>query len=623
MKKSLLMIGAMVAGLSVGAQQPVHVIKVANPTPAKYLQQGDETQFSRVYAQTDEAAARIANLPPMAPLTTNEVVVGQTKYTLQTNSSTYRRVAFNSDGTVSIAYTLGLGAWLSWPDRGTGYNYFDGTTWGPIATTRNEATRTGFPDLVVLDNGLEMTAAHNTANSVMHFCYRPVKGSGPWTDNTALISNPPGFGFFCLWPRMAVGGAAGDVIHHIAVTEPTGNGGAIYHGQDGCMMYSRSNDGGQTFAVQNQLLSAFDSTQVYSLNGDGYAMDAKGNTVAIVIGGFGEDVVLAKSIDGGVTWTKTIIQDFPFTPWTDVLTDTIPADGIVDTLVTNDASLSCLIDNSGNVHVWFGKMRILNDGTGATGTSYFPGTAELMYWHEGMGWPITLATPEDLNANGVLDVTDWGTYQVSLVSHPTSGIDAAGNIYLAYSSIMENTDDGTGKSFRNVYAMTTSDGGATWTTPYNISPDLTSEKVYPSMARTVNTSMHLTYMRDQIAGHGLFTATNPDPDNQDVLHDIVYADVPVADLVSGVSEHNANLNSVEVYPNPTSSNANVMVNLKNSQEVTVSVFNATGKMVSSQTKNLPMGTSILNLEVAKLSAGIYFVNIIEGTSLISKKLIIE
>jgi hypothetical protein len=623
MKKSLLMIGALTAGLSVGAQQSQHLIKVANPTSAKYLQQGYESQFSQTYAGANLQQSERSGTRPPITLSTNETIVGQTKYTLQTNSSPYRRVAYNSDNTISINYTLGLGAWNSWPDRGTGYNYFDGTTWGPIATTRIESVRTGFPDILVLNNGFELNVAHNTANSVQQFSYRGTKGVGPWSESGGLISNPPNFGFYCLWPRMCVGGTAGDVIHHIAVTEPVANGGALYHGQDGCMMYSRSDDGGQTFATQNVLINAFDSTQSAGLNGDGYAIDASGNIVAIVIGGFGEDVVLAKSIDGGNTWTKTIVQDFPFTPWTDVMTDTVPADGIVDTLETNDASMSVLIDDNGMVHVWYGQMFIVNDGTGS-GTSYFPGTAALMYWNESMGntHPVVLTGAEDLNGNGVLDVAGFGTYQVSLVSHPTSGIDAAGNIYLAFSSIMENTDDGTGKCFRNIYAMKSMDHGTTWTAPYNVAPDPNSEKVFPSMSRTVTSSLHLTYMVDNVAGHGLFTGTNPDPDNVDQLNDIVYADVPVDDI-SGVHENSAVMSSVEVYPNPTNDNANISVNIQKAQEVTVSVYNATGALISSETKNLSAGTSIINLDVKNQPAGIYFVNITEGTSLISKKLIIE
>ncbi|CAN5340599.1 hypothetical protein BH09BAC5_BH09BAC5_07010 [soil metagenome] len=621
MKKSLLMIGALAAGLSVGAQQSQSTIKMATPKHASTYEKPTEQQFSQEYPIGNPSTRMAPHAP--APLLTTEAVVGVTLYTLQTNSSMPHRLYYNSDGTISTCYTYAQGAWLSWPDRGSGYNYFDGTAWGANSTARIESGRTGFPDMVVLNNGFEMVTAHNTASSVMNFAYRPAKGSGPWSNTTGLISNPVGVTGYCLWPRMAMGGTNGDVIHHIAVTEPTGNGGALYHAQDGCLMYSRSNDGGATFAVQNQLLSAFDSTQSVGIGGDSYAIDARGDVVAIVIGGFGEDVVLAKSIDGGNTWTKTIVFDFPMpAPYDGIaMTDTnaVP-DGIPDTLECSDASMSVLIDNNDVVHVWYGDMFVLSDGTQL---SYFPGTAALEYWHEGMTAPVTVAGAEDLNSNGTLDVTAFGTYQVSLVSHPTSGIDATGNIYCAFSSIMEGTDDGTGKSFRNIYVMQSPDGGTTWTNPYNISPDLFSEKVYPSMARTVTSSAHIAYLRDQIAGHGVFTATNPDPDNQDVPHEWVVADVPVEDIVAGVHENTMNLTDVTLYPNPTNTVTDVMINLTKSQSVTVSVYNTTGQLISSEMKNLPAGASSIKFDVSKYPTGMYFVNVQEGTSMISKKLIIE
>lgn len=623
MKKSLLMIGALAASLSVVAQQPAKAIKTATPLQAVKSIAPTDMQFSHVYPTAQGSNVREANPAPSTQIT-SETVVGTTLYNLQTNSSMPHRVYYNNDGTMSVTYTFAQGAWLSWPDRGTGYNYFDGATWGAQSVARIENGRTGFPDMVVLNNGFEMTVAHNTASSVMHFCTRPNKGAGPWQDWTGtLLPNPPSFAFYNLWPRMAVGGNS-DVIHHIALTEPVANGGALYNGQDGSLLYSRSNDGGASFAVQNQLLAPFDSTQIINGNGDAYAIDAMNNTVAIVIGGFGEDVVLAKSIDGGVTWTKTIVQDFLVpAPFIDQLTDT-NGDFQADTLESNDGSLSVLIDASGSVHVWYGLMFILNDDTTDGNLSYFPGTAALMYWNEGMGAtpPIVVAGAEDLNTNGTLDVADFGTYQVSLVSHPSAGIDASGNIYCAFSSIMEGTDDGTGKSYRNIYLIKSTDGGATWTTPYNIAPDLTYEKVYPSMARTVTDTIHICYTRDQIAGHGVFTATNPDPDNQDNPHEIVCAAVPVADVVS-VNEHSAILSAIEVYPNPANTTANVMINLSQSLEVTVSLYNTTGQLVSSQVKNLSAGASTISFDVTNLPSGIYFINVMEGNTTISKKLIIE
>ncbi|MEO5641848.1 MAG: T9SS type A sorting domain-containing protein [Bacteroidia bacterium] len=623
MKKSLLMIGALAAGLSVGAQQSAKVLKTATPIPAVKYQAPSDIQFSQVYPQSNSTVTNTRHGNSTSTLSTNEAIVGSTKYPLQTNSSMPHRLWYNDDSTMSVVYTYAVGAWLTWSDRGTGYNYFDGSTWQVPSTQRIENGRTGFPDLIVLDNGMEMTVAHNTASSLMHFCSRAQKGIGLWTDYTSILPNPPGFGFYCLWPRMAVGGNS-DVIHHIALTEPVANGGALYHGQDGCLLYSRSNDGGQTFAVQNQLLAPFDSTQISKGNGDAYAIDAMNNTVAIVVGGFGEDVVLAKSIDGGVTWTKTIVQDFLIpAPFVDQVTDT-NNDNIADTLETNDGSLSVLIDNSGQVHVWYGLMFVLNDDSTDGTLSYFPGTAALMYWNESMGTnpPEVIAVPEDPNNDGVLNVTAFGTYQVGLLSHPSSGIDAAGNLYVAFSAILEGTDEGSGKSYRQVYMIKSTDNGANWSLPFNISPDVSAEKVYPTLARNVGSVAHVCYTQDQVAGHGVFTANNPDPDNVDNLHDIVCASLPTTDIVS-VNEQITSLNSVEVYPNPANTTAHVLVNLAKSLEVTVAVYNSTGQMVSSQMKNLPAGATTFAVDVTNLATGIYFINVTEGTTTISKKLIVE
>jgi hypothetical protein len=624
MRRTLLFAVAVGAFSGVSAQRSTKQLPLSVKHQAVAYRQPGEMQFSQVYNQGSQAARNGGN---QSTLATVETVIGTSTYPLQTNSSTLDRIVFNSDNTISATWTFSNGGWNTWADRGTGYAYYNGTSWSTQPTARIENDRTGFTNILVLGNNSEFVNSHNTNLLCQHFNIRATKGTGTWTDNTTLISQPSGFTYGTFWPRLALGGASGDVIHHISISAPTGlatGGGPYTNGQDGALLYSRSNDAGASFAVQNVVLTAFDETQEVGYGADSYSIDASGNTVAIVAGGFGNDVVLAKSTDGGQNWTKTIVQDFPIALFDDQITD-IDSDGVADTLETNDASLSVLIDNSGMVHIWYGKMRIMNDDNTDGVVSYFPGTAVLMYWNENMGAtpPMELAGAEDIDGNGVLDVADFGTYQTSLVSHPTSGIDAAGNIYLAFSSIIENTDDGTGKCLRNIYAMKSFDQGQNWTTPYNIAPDNFVEKVYPSMARRVTTEMIVEYQVDPIAGHGVFTANNPDPENANTTNDIVVARVPVTDLEVGVNEHSLNESSVEIFPNPANDNATLAIHMNASQAVTITLINSIGQTVSSQTKSLTKGNNLIDLDVAGLSAGIYFVNVLEGTSMLSKKLIIQ
>jgi hypothetical protein len=632
MKKSILFVLAIGSVAGASAQQAVRTVPVSAPDVKQRMLDivPGETFFSQ---EVMDPQARATPSAP-SPSTTTEDQVGTTNYPLQTNRSTMPRVVYNSDGTISCAWTYSNGAWNTWSDRGTGYNYFNGTSWQAFPTARLENGRTGFTNIVVTGSGAEITNAHNTAAIAQHFMLCPAKGTNAWTDNTALIGQPSGWTFGTWWPRMCVGGASGDVIHHIALSAPTGlasGGGPYTNGQDGAILYSRSNDGGASFAVQNQVLAPFDETQELGYGGDDYAIDASGDVVAIVAGSAGNDVVLAKSTDGGQTWVKTIVSDIPIAlyDWTNMVSD-VDGDGIGDTLETNDGAMAVIIDNNNMVHVAFGRMRIINSTGIADSAFYFPYTQELMYWHEGMGAPVVVAAPLDLDQNGQLDLPNnpgglsMGTYGTSLASHPSFAVDPQNNIYLGYDAIVENTDDGLSKAFRNIYIIGSADGGTTWSTPFNISDDPTHEKVYPSLARRATSLIVVEYQDDALAGHGVYagSGTPPDPDNSSSPATIWVARVGAEDII-GVNEYIANISSVVVYPNPTESSANLAISSTKVQQVNVSIYNNFGQLVATSEHNLVMGGNIIELGTENYAAGIYVVNVTQGNSVISKKLIIR
>jgi len=622
MKKNLLFISSLALGVTAIAQQAQQGwVKlspaVANRT-ATYVAPSDNTAPANTTAQTNNNRTQ-SN--PSANTLFAETVIGNTTYPLQTNSSNHTRLV-NNGGMLSAAWTFSAGAWNAWSDRGTGYNYFDGTTWGAIPTARLENDRTGFTNVAAGSFG-EMTVAHNTNAVLNHFVTRSSVGSGTWADNTALISPIANWTYGTWWPQLA---SSGTYIHHIALTAPTGlasGGGPYTNGQDGAIVYSRSSDGGATFAVQNQVPAAFDQTHSVGYGGDSYVMDASGNTVAMVAGGFGEDVMLAKSIDNGTTWTMDTIHDFPITLFSDQIISDVNNDGLADTVDTNDGSLAVLVDNNGMVHVWYGFMRILEDDIATAGISYFPGSSGIMYWNESFtGAPVMIAGLEDVGNDQVINIADWGTYQVSLTSHPSAGIDAAGNIYLAYDAAVDGSDDGNGKAYRNVYVTASTDGGANWVTPVNVAPDNFYEKVFPTMARTVDANVHVIYEKDDRAGHGIGT-NNPDSDNAGVTHDIVYVAVPTSTLV-GVNENNVAITNMSVYPNPaTEGSATLGVSLNNAQEVTVNVVNAIGQTVTSNVHNMNAGLNTVNINTANLGAGVYFVNVITENGMRTERLIVQ
>ena len=80
----------------------------------------------------------------------------------------------------------------------------------------------------------------------------------------------------------------------------------------------------------------------------------------------------------------------------------------------------------------------------------------------------------------------------------------------------------------------------------------------------------------------------------------------------------------DVYPNPSSSKAQRIVNSKiNSNNVTVSITNALGSVVSLKNIQLTAGKNNIQLDSENLNSGIYFTTITSGTNKVLKKFTIN
>ena len=112
----------------------------------------------------------------------NEVVIGTTTYDLQSNAAVQNRIVHHDDGTISAGWTTSQQLNASWSDRGTGYNFFDGTNWGANPTTRLESSRGGWPSIIAMGSGKEASVTHNTDNSYINMTHRPAVGTGNWTE---------------------------------------------------------------------------------------------------------------------------------------------------------------------------------------------------------------------------------------------------------------------------------------------------------------------------------------------------------------------------------------------------------------------------------------------------------
>ena len=78
--------------------------------------------------------------------------------------------------------------------------------------------------------------------------------------------------------------------------------------------------------------------------------------------------------------------------------------------------------------------------------------------------------------------------------------------------------------------------------------------------------------------------------------------------------------SVTVYPNPTSANANVAITLTKSEEVKLKLINALGQTVFLNSSKMSAGQNTFELPLEALEGGFYVLNTIIGDRMLTKKL---
>jgi hypothetical protein len=577
----------------------------------------------------------------------SENVLGKTFYDLQSNNSVGDRIWVNNDGSIAAVWTISgvAESATQYPTRGTGYVYFNGTTWSAQPTTRIETTRTGWPNVVNTRSGAEVIITHNTETATRNaqINRRAAKGTGAWTENTTAITkvtSPEGN----FWPRMV---GSGDTLYAISITTPSTSTQAntAYQGLNGAVTFHRSKDAGATWDIVNTVPTGLTSTDFRGFNGDSYAIACKGSTVAIVAGTEGSDVVMSKSTDAGTTWTSTRIYDFPLTLWDPATTiSDINNDAVADTITTSDGSFAIAIDNTGKAHVSFGMMRILQT-TPQEGFSYFPYTDGLIYWNETTGADMDLEANIvtgvlDRNGNSTLDIPApasglaMGRFGGSLSSMPSLAIDAAGVVYLSYSAIVEDLPSvpNSEKVVRHVYLMKSTDGGTNWSTPCDImsvDPSLPYEGVYCSLAKNVlGGNLYMIYQRDLFPGFGV--SNDEDASNLDQENEIVYFKISTSDIGNcasidvSINEKSTLVNGVNLYPNPAANAATIEISLNEASKVDISIMNSVGQVLMTKQVNANSGLNKVSLDINNLSSGMYLYQVNTANSKsITKKFVVE
>ena len=307
-------------------------------------------------ADGSQAQGMQFNMPQHMVQTSNrnrgyeEEMTMYTNYDLQSNSALGNRMASWADRTVAITATSDPSGVSSFPDRGTGYNYYDGG-FGDFPEVRQEPMKSGWPSIAACGDG-EVLASHATG---VNLYYRPTKGQGDWE----LIYNWGNDFGAPTWPRVVCSGPNDEYIHVVMCKQISMPDGSL----DNHIYYVRvkhENGNWDIPAEMNDfpgLDNDLDGDYRNQLSADDYVLAANGNNVACMFASYTTDVFYMISHDNGATWERQIVAPLCVkqngNPVHAIDFDDYP-DGMADTLFTSDNSHSIAIDNNGTVHCAFG-----------------------------------------------------------------------------------------------------------------------------------------------------------------------------------------------------------------------------------------------------------------------------
>jgi hypothetical protein len=212
---------------------------------------------------------------------------------------------------------------------------------------------------------------------------------------------------------------------------------------------------------------------------------------------------------------------------------------------------------------------------------------------------------------------------------PNATIGPDGTMYLLFTSINEDpsVDDGNGGKYRNIYLSYSKDNGLTWLdTAFNASSfiGIGEEHAFGSIARTVNSSLHYTFLQSAI--NGVYNASNNSGKTGDF--NVYYVNIPVADVMAkvvGVKELKNNLMEVgQNYPNPSNGSTVIPVNFKQAGDATVTVTNLIGQVVYSKNfTNNSIGLNNLEVNMNNTNAGVYIYSVETEGYKVTNKMIVE
>jgi hypothetical protein len=169
--------------------------------------------------------------------------------------------------------------------------------------------------------------------------------------------------------------------------------------------------------------------------------------------------------------------------------------------------------------------------------------------------------------------------------------------------------------------LVSTDCGANWTTVYSkddaggltTAPSV-SVAFTPTGAQWRSESINLAAYANEAEVLVKFAATN------DYGNNLYMDNINLSETATSIKIIDANFASVEMFPNPSSTETSLQINLINSSDVTINVLNNVGQVVYQNKSLLNAGSNSVNIDTRNFAAGIYNVVVASQDGSVTKKL---
>lgn len=367
----------------------------------------------------------------------------------------------------------------------------------------------------------------------------------------------------------------------------------------------------------------------YTSNG---ALDINDDGVGyFVVSGYWNDTLaianhtlfIKQTVDYGATWTawQHVPDQVMNAYFRAIFPDSIysESDGTWTTLGDNwtpfvNYDLDVMVDANGGCHIFAG---VLPSSTGGV----YPGwdiTNGLYHFYSPQNdlfnWDISPVA--SLQSAWFLDDPGWqGVF-------PTAArdIDNPDNLYLTYYTW---PDTSTALAYFDIMAVYSTDNGATWSAPMNISntddPDI--DETDPHLARLASNGV--AYIMYQMPDYE-FPSVNPPASSEDYKNRIYFRTVS---YITGINDENSAIPTgyalAQNYPNPFNPTTTLAYNIPVAGQMRLTLFDVLGREVSTLVNGtVSAGRHEIRFDATQLASGMYFYKMDAGSYSAVRKMLL-